>query len=301
MPPLNPPSDAQGTPSMPTLDLTDCQDNDQGTGLLTPVSTFVSQIKALKADPDHQIIVSSISAPPTPYAVAWFPAVGRTEHPARRAVARDRALLRRGGRRRRQPRSDDVPDRRQLRRSRRAARRVRERLLEQRARVDLRRELRLGRAGDRHEGRPAAQQRDLPHRRDSDRPSTDCRTARPSPRCRTPAAPARACRTPSCEANGNTAPCWTLVDGRDELRGADGCRDRGSGAPSSSVTVSCQICNPGANPGASVPGCSRRGPCRANIYWSSTTARRCRRSSSGRSPRRDTGCSRRRTESRPWP
>ncbi len=32
MPPLEPPADAQGTASRPTLDLTDCQDNDQGTG-----------------------------------------------------------------------------------------------------------------------------------------------------------------------------------------------------------------------------------------------------------------------------
>jgi hypothetical protein len=76
MPPLDLPSDAQGTASKPTLELTDCQDNDQGTGLLIPVSTLVSQIKALKPDPDHQIIVSSISGPPTPYAVAWFPAEG---------------------------------------------------------------------------------------------------------------------------------------------------------------------------------------------------------------------------------
>ena len=42
MPPLKPPSDAQGTTLNPSLELTDCQDNDQGTGLLTPVSTFVS-------------------------------------------------------------------------------------------------------------------------------------------------------------------------------------------------------------------------------------------------------------------
>ena len=76
MPPLDPPSDAQGTASAPTLSLTDCQDNDTSTGLLTPVTTFVADIKALKQNPDSQIVVASISPPPTPYAVAWVPEEG---------------------------------------------------------------------------------------------------------------------------------------------------------------------------------------------------------------------------------
>ena len=79
MPPLNPPSDAQGTASTPTLNLTDCQDNDTSTGLLTPVTKFVADIKALKQNPDGQIMVAAISAPPTPYAVAWVPEEGGTQ------------------------------------------------------------------------------------------------------------------------------------------------------------------------------------------------------------------------------
>ena len=71
MPPLTPPSDAQGTSTAPTLDLTNCTSND-ATGLLTPVAKFVSDIKALKPDPDKQIIVASIAAPATPYTVAWL-------------------------------------------------------------------------------------------------------------------------------------------------------------------------------------------------------------------------------------
>jgi hypothetical protein len=75
-PPLNPPSDAQGTSTAPTLDLTNCTSNDTATGLLTPVAKFVSDIKALKPDPDKQIVVASIAAPATPYTVEWLPASG---------------------------------------------------------------------------------------------------------------------------------------------------------------------------------------------------------------------------------
>jgi hypothetical protein len=74
-PPLNPPADAQGTATAPTLDLTDCISNDTN-GLLTPVARFVSDIKALKPDPDKQIVVGAIAAPAAPYSVAWLPASG---------------------------------------------------------------------------------------------------------------------------------------------------------------------------------------------------------------------------------
>ncbi len=72
-PPLLPPANAQGTMAAPTLDLANCTSNDT-TGLLTPVAKFVSDIKALKPDPDNQIIVGAIAAPATPYTVAWVPA-----------------------------------------------------------------------------------------------------------------------------------------------------------------------------------------------------------------------------------
>jgi hypothetical protein len=65
-PPLNPPAGAT------TLDMTNCVSNDT-TGLLTPVSRFISDVKALKSDPDNQILVATISAPPTPYTVTWVP------------------------------------------------------------------------------------------------------------------------------------------------------------------------------------------------------------------------------------
>ena len=71
-PPLAQPADVQGTASAPTLNLTDCESNDKD-GLLTPVSNFVKGIKALKADPDRQIVVGAITAPATPYTVAWVP------------------------------------------------------------------------------------------------------------------------------------------------------------------------------------------------------------------------------------
>ena len=78
IPPLLPPGDAQGTAAAPTLDLANCIDNEQspmgtGTSALTPVSQFISDIKALKPDPDNQILVAAISAPAAPYTVEWVP------------------------------------------------------------------------------------------------------------------------------------------------------------------------------------------------------------------------------------
>jgi hypothetical protein len=77
-PPLLPPADAQGTAAAPTLDLTNCTSNDEN-GMLIPVAKFVSDIRALKTDPDNQIVVSAIIGPPTPYTVAWVPALGGQE------------------------------------------------------------------------------------------------------------------------------------------------------------------------------------------------------------------------------
>ena len=48
-------------------------DNETGDSALTPVSKFVSDIKKLKTDPDNQIAVAAIIAPPAPYGVAWVP------------------------------------------------------------------------------------------------------------------------------------------------------------------------------------------------------------------------------------
>jgi hypothetical protein len=75
-PPLNPPSDAAGSGSdMPTLNLVDCESNDTSTGSLTPVSKFIAEIKALKADPSR-ITVGALVAPSTPYTVEWLPGAG---------------------------------------------------------------------------------------------------------------------------------------------------------------------------------------------------------------------------------
>jgi hypothetical protein len=73
-PPLNPPSDAQGS-GAPTLNLVDCESNDTSSGLLTPVSQFVAEIKALKADASR-ITVGALVAPAAPYAVEWTPSSG---------------------------------------------------------------------------------------------------------------------------------------------------------------------------------------------------------------------------------
>jgi len=76
-PPLQPPGNAMMTGTTKTLDMTNCMSNDTGSGLLTPVSKFISDIKALKPnDADNQILVAAISAPPMPYTVAWLPQSG---------------------------------------------------------------------------------------------------------------------------------------------------------------------------------------------------------------------------------
>ena len=54
------------------MPLTNCLSNEGG-GVLTPVSSFVSQIKSLKRDPENQILVSGIVGPSSPYAVEWLP------------------------------------------------------------------------------------------------------------------------------------------------------------------------------------------------------------------------------------
>ncbi|HXU63259.1 MAG TPA: hypothetical protein VN962_16265 [Polyangia bacterium] len=69
MPPLTPPADATGNP--PMLALQDCTSNDTDSGLLTPVSKFINDIRGLKTDPDNQILVSAIAAPAAPYGVVW--------------------------------------------------------------------------------------------------------------------------------------------------------------------------------------------------------------------------------------
>ncbi len=50
MPPLTPPSDASGNP--PMLELRTAPPNDTSSGMLTPVSKFIEDIRALKTEPD---------------------------------------------------------------------------------------------------------------------------------------------------------------------------------------------------------------------------------------------------------
>jgi hypothetical protein len=69
-PPLAPPADATGDPL--GLALSDCVPSDAGTGLLTPVSSYVDGIKALKTDPSR-IVVGAIAGPVAPYGVRWVP------------------------------------------------------------------------------------------------------------------------------------------------------------------------------------------------------------------------------------
>jgi hypothetical protein len=47
----------------------------EGSGMLTPVATIVSQLRALKPFPDQQIVVTAIAGPTTPYQVTWRPPI----------------------------------------------------------------------------------------------------------------------------------------------------------------------------------------------------------------------------------
>ena len=53
-----------------------CKDNDSGSSAFYPVSKFVSDIKALKPDPNNQILVAGIIAPTEPVEVGWYPPDG---------------------------------------------------------------------------------------------------------------------------------------------------------------------------------------------------------------------------------
>ena len=73
-----------------TVTLEDCVPA-EANGMLTPVATLVTQLRALKPDPDEQIVVSAITGPATPYQVHWRnPSIADT-----RPVARDHARLHR--------------------------------------------------------------------------------------------------------------------------------------------------------------------------------------------------------------
>ncbi|MFL5307219.1 MAG: MYXO-CTERM sorting domain-containing protein [Polyangia bacterium] len=68
-PPLNAPTSSTTMP--PSLNLTECQSNDNG--MLTSVAGLVAGIRALKLHPDDQIVVGAISPPKVPYTVEWLP------------------------------------------------------------------------------------------------------------------------------------------------------------------------------------------------------------------------------------
>jgi len=250
MPPLKPPSDAQGATSSPTLDLTDCQDNDQGTGLLTPVSTFVSQIKALKADPDNQIIVASISAPPTPYTVAWVPeAGGQNTQPGELWPQIEHSCGAPGG--------DDVnPQAQTLTRDGSFG----DPGVRLAAFVNGFSNSVLASVCDASYGSVASaiatKVGQLPS-------SGGCLTGTievtvtGQPNCTAVAQVADATGATksvpyaNCEANNSTAPCWTAVTDAASCAGVTFAVTDSPNAPSSLVTVSCQVCNPGV----SVSGC----------------------------------------------
>jgi hypothetical protein len=75
---MKPPRKAPNGSVSDMVALTGCTSAEQS-GMLTPIATFVSQLRALKQFPDDQILVSAIVGPPTPYTVTWkTPAISDT-------------------------------------------------------------------------------------------------------------------------------------------------------------------------------------------------------------------------------
>ena len=56
-----------------TVNLAGCVPSESN-GLLTPVATFVAQLRSLKPRPDQQIVVAAIAGPSAPYDVKWHAA-----------------------------------------------------------------------------------------------------------------------------------------------------------------------------------------------------------------------------------
>src|SRR5579863_3917544 len=82
--PLQIPSDAQGTTSAPTLNLTNCKDNDSSSSAFYPVSKFVNDIRSVKGlgAADSQIMVAGIIGPTTPVEIGWYPPNAAAQDPA---------------------------------------------------------------------------------------------------------------------------------------------------------------------------------------------------------------------------
>jgi len=250
MPPLKPPSDAQGTTSEPTLDLTDCQDNDTATGLLTPVTNFVADIKALKKNPDSQIMVAAIVAPATPYTVNWVPAAGgQNTQPGELWPEIEHSCGQKGG--------DDVNPELTVTTT----------------------DTSFGDPGVRLAGFAngfadslvastcdasyAAAARAIATKIGQLPSNGGCLTgtieltADGQPNCTAvalvpdPSGATKSVPYANCVESDNTAPCWTSAAGAANCVGVTFAVTEAPSAPSSSVLISCEVCQPGA----SVPGC----------------------------------------------
>lgn len=249
LPPLTSPADAQGTASAPTLNLANCAPNDSSTGLLTPVRDLVSEIRALKGDPDSQIVVAAIAGPAAPFSVIWQPAVGGQDlQPGELWPNRMLACGPQGG-------EATSP----------AATQV---------------------TTDGSVGEPSVRLQQFVNGFSNSVLASDCDpsyaasmtaiatkiTQLPGSPCITGTIQTTATGEPNCtgtalvqDASGasqtqpypncadtqNAAPCFSIVNGSDTCAGSMVTVVDVPTEPSSSFTVSCQICNPGA----SVPGC----------------------------------------------
>jgi hypothetical protein len=249
-PPLNPPPDAQGTGAAPALDLVDCQDNDTATGLLTPVSAFVNQIRALKPDPDDQILVAALVAPASPYTVAWMPAQdGQNAHPTELWPEVQESCGARGA-------SNVSPSAQQF---------TTDGTFGEPG-------VRLTQFANGFSNKVVASVCDasyattmtaianqiaqLPSGRDCLK-GTLQRDVQGRPSCSVAAqvvdgTTTKTVQYPSCADTGNAPPCWTVSLGAPNCTGAAFSTMDAPGAPSASVTVTCTVCNAA---GGGAPGC----------------------------------------------
>ncbi len=245
MPPLTPPADAQGSTTAPTLNLTGCKDNDQGTGLLIPVSQFVTDIRALKTGPDNQILIGAIVSPATPYAVAWVPeSGGQNTQPGELWPEVMHSCGAKGG--------DDVNPESTMFTSDGSAGDPTVRLTQF---VTTFQQSVLASLCD---ASYAASMQAMATKI-GQLPSPPCFTgtiqnnAKGEPSCTVTAVVQEASGTsktesyPSCSDAGDAAPCFSIVPATGGCVGSSVVTMDAATAPSTSVTVSCQICKPGVS------------------------------------------------------
>jgi hypothetical protein len=236
-PPLDPPSDAQNLNGVPTLGLTICRDNENANGLLIPVNTFVDEIKALKPNPDSQIFVAAIGGPDNVYSVSWTPALGGQAQPGELWPQMGPACTSTDG-------NIGEPG---VRLAEFTSSFVNDGGVGSVCGADY--ALEMENLAITISQLPGAVSNCLAgeiQQTSAGAPNCEVAAMVPQPNGQSLVVPYS-----SCIASANTAPCWSLTPGTGACAGKSIAVTDAPGAPSTSITVSCSVCQSGV----AAPGC----------------------------------------------